>query len=162
MGMRVIATEMHPDQDFVSRNHIELVDFDQLLAESDYLSLHCPHNAQTERMFNRNIFAKMKKGSALINTARGRIVAESDLAEALQSGHLGGAGLDVFEVEPAKADNPLFRFPNVVLSPHLGGGDQMSQDNMAIEAAQCIAKLYLGQWPDGAVVNPQLQANWSW
>jgi len=162
MGMKVIATETYPDLDFARKHGIELVDFDALLARSDYLSIHCPHNAQTDRMFNRDVFRKMKPGSVLINTARGRLVVEADLLEALQSGHLGGAGLDVFEVEPASADNPLFKLDNVVVSPHLGGGDKLSQENMAIEAADCIAKLYRGEWPVGAVVNDQLRTGWKW
>ncbi len=141
---------------------VELVDFDTLLARSDYLSIHCPHNAQTDRMFNRDIFARMKRGSVLINTSRGRLVVEADLLEALQSQHLAGAGLDVFEKEPAAADNPLFALKNVVVSPHLGGADRLSQDNMAIEAAECIIKLYRGEWPAGAVVNDSLHGEWKW
>jgi phosphoglycerate dehydrogenase-like enzyme len=113
-------------------------------------------------MFNRRVFAKMKRGSVLINTARGRLVVEADLLAALQEGHLGGAGLDVFEKEPAAAGNPLFALKNVVLSPHLAGADKLSQENMAIEAAECIVKLSRGQWPTGAVVNDELRAGWKW
>lgn len=162
MGMTVIACETYPDLAFAKQHGIELVDFDALLARSDYLSLHCPHNAQTDRMFNRDVFARMKRGSVLINTSRGRLVAEADLLVALQNGQLGGAGLDVFENEPATADNPLFALKNVVVSPHLGGADQLSQDNMAIEAADCIVKLYRGEWPVGAVVNDELHTGWTW
>lgn len=162
MGMTVIATETYPDLDFARQYGVELVDFDTLLARSDYLSLHCPHNAQTDRMFNRDVFSRMKRGSVLINTARGRIVVEADLLAALEQGHLAGAGLDVYENEPASADNPLFALKNVVVSPHLAGADRLSQENMAIEAAQCIAKLYRGDWPAGAVVNDELRAGWKW
>jgi phosphoglycerate dehydrogenase-like enzyme len=162
MGMTVLACEMYPDLAFAKQHGVELVDFDALLARSDYLSLHCPHNAQTDRMFNRDVFSRMKRGSVLINTSRGRLVAEADLLAALQQGHLSGAGLDVFEDEPATADNPLFALKNVVVSPHLGGADKLSQDNMAIEAAQCIVKLYRGEWPAGAVVNDELRTGWKW
>jgi D-3-phosphoglycerate dehydrogenase / 2-oxoglutarate reductase len=162
MGMTVMATETYPDLAFVRQHGVELVDFDALLACSDYLSLHCPHNAQTDRMFNRDVFARMKRGSVLINTSRGRLIVEADLLAALQQGHLGGAGLDVFETEPATADNPLFALKNVVVSPHLGGADKLSQDNMAIEAAECIVKLYRGEWPVGAVVNDALRGEWTW
>src|SRR5207244_3032726 len=141
---------------------VELVDFETLLARSDYLTLHCPHNAQTDRMFNRDVFARMKRGSVLINTARGRLVVEADLLAALEQGHLGGAGLDVFENEPAKADNPLFALKKVVVSPHLGGADKLSQDNMALEAAECIVQLRRGEWPVAAVVNDELRADWKW
>jgi D-3-phosphoglycerate dehydrogenase/(S)-sulfolactate dehydrogenase len=162
MGMTVIATETYPDLEFARMQGVELVDFETLLARSDYLSIHCPHNAQTDCMFNRDVFARMNRGSVLINTSRGRLVVEADLLEALQSGHLAGAGLDVFEKEPAAADNPLFALKNVVVSPHLGGADRLSQDNMAIEAAECIIKLYRGEWPAGAVVNDSLHADWKW
>jgi D-3-phosphoglycerate dehydrogenase len=162
MGMTVIATETFPDMAFVKQHGIELVSFDALLARSDYLSLHCPHNAQTNQMMNRDVFSRMKRGSVLINTSRGGLVVEADLLAALQQGHLGAAGLDVFQTEPAKADNPLFALKNVVVSPHLGGGDKLSQENMAIEAADCIAKLYRGEWPAGAVVNDELRAEWKW
>lgn len=162
MGMKVIAAEMYPDLDFARRHGIEIVPLNELLARSDYVSLHCPHNAETNGMCNREFFQKMKAGSVLINTSRGRLVVEADLLVALKSGHLAGAGLDVFEEEPAAATNPLFALPNVILSPHLGGGDRLSQDNMAIEAAECIAKLYKGEWPTGAVVNDELRAGWKW
>ena len=162
MGMNVIATESFPDLAFAKQHGVELVDFNTLIARSDYLSIHCPHNDQTDRMFNRDVFSKMKKGSVLINTSRGKLVVEADLLDSLKQGHLGGAGLDVFENEPAKSDNPLFALKNVVVSPHLGGADKLSQDNMAIEAASCIAKLYKGEWPAGAVVNDQLRNGWKW
>lgn len=162
LGMNVIATESYPDLAFAKQHGIELVPFDELLARSDYLSLHCPHNAQTNAMFNKDVFARMKKGSVLINTARGKIVVEADLLDALKRGHLGGAGLDVFEVEPAKADNPLFALENVVVSPHIGGGDKLSQENMAIEAADNVIRMHCGEWPAGAVVNDELRTGWKW
>lgn len=162
MGMRVLATEVAPDQEFVKRHGIEIVDFDTLLANSDYLSINCPLSAQTTGLFNRDVFARMKKGSVLINTARGGIVVERDLIDALRSGHLGGAGLDVFEQEPTAPDNPLFQFDNVVVMPHLAGSDTLSQEDMAIEAANCIIKLNRGEWPIGCVVNDQLREGWKW
>lgn len=161
-GMHVLAAESHPDMAFAKHHGIELVNLDTLLSRSDYVSIHCPHNTQTEHMFNRKAFEKMKKGSVLINTARGKLVNEVDLLAALKDGHLSAAGLDVFESEPARAENPLFELKNVVVSPHLGGGDRLSQENMAVEAATCIAKLYRGEWPTGAVVNEQLRDTWKW
>jgi D-3-phosphoglycerate dehydrogenase len=104
----------------------------------------------------------MKSGSVLLNTARGGLVVEADLIDALKSGHLAAAGLDVFEQEPTSPDNPLFQLDNVVVSPHRGGTDRLSQENMAIEAADCIAKLSRNQWPEGAVVNHELRSTWKW
>ena len=162
MGLKVIAHEKAPNLEFVRALKLELVDFDELLARSDFLSLHCPLDAETEGLFNRQTFARMKRGAILLNTARGKLVVESDLVEALRSGHLRGAGLDVFEVEPPDPKNPLFQMDNVVCSPHLAGTDEMSLESMGVEAANYIVKLYRGEWPDGAVVNKELRSGWTW
>jgi phosphoglycerate dehydrogenase-like enzyme len=162
LRMNVIATEKYPPEDFVREHGIELVEFDDLLARSDYLSIHCPLNEETRGLFNRDVFAKMKRGSVLINTARGLLVNEADLLEALRSGQLRAAGLDVFEQEPPSTGNPLFQLDNVVCSPHLAGNDEESMVAMGCEAADCILKLYRGEWPTGAVVNDELADGWSW
>ena len=162
MGMKVIACETFPNQEFVRSNRIELVDLDTLLARSDYLSLHCPLNDQTRGLVNAAFLAKMKLGSTLVNTARGGLVVEKDLVAALTSGHLRGAALDVFEEEPPPADNPLFALDNVVVTPHLAGTDISSLENMGIECAENIVSLYKGIWPEGAVVNNELRETWKW
>ena len=162
VGMSVIATEMYPDLVFVRAHNIELVDLDTLLARSDYITLHCPLNEETFHLFDRNAFEKMKRGSVLINTARGPLVVESDLYEALDSGQLGAAGLDVFEQEPPDPENPLFMLSNVIVSPHAAGADDDSVEGMATESAENIIQLYRGQWPEGAVVNDELKSRWMW
>lgn len=162
LGMKVIAHEVYPNETFVRQQEIELVPLDELLARSDYLSLHCPASVETCGIINRETLSKMKPGSTLINTARGRLVVEADLYEALTSGHLRCACLDVFEQEPPRADNPLFALPNVVLAPHLGGMDKLSLENMGIESAENIVNLHLGRWPLGAVVNAELEGMWKW
>jgi len=162
MGMPVIATEQLPDHDFVLRHGVQLVDFDELLARSDFLSIHCPLNESTRGMFDADVFRRMKRGAVFINTARGRLVVEQDLIAALHSRHLAGAGLDVFEQEPPSADNPLFRMDQVVVCPHIAGADDRSMEAMGVEAAECIIELSLGHWPDGAVVNAELRDTWRW
>jgi phosphoglycerate dehydrogenase-like enzyme len=162
LGMKVIAHDAYPNETFVRQQEIEMVSLDELLARSDYLSLHCPAAADTCGIINRHTLAKMKPGSTLINTARGKLVVEADLFEALTSGHLRFACLDVFEQEPTRADNPLFALPNVVLAPHLGGLDKLSIENMGIESAENIVNLHLGRWPLGAVVNSELETKWKW
>ena len=162
LGMRVIVHEPVPNQEFVRQQALELVDFETLLAQSDFLSVHCPLTPHTTGLFNKRVFARMKAGSVLINTARGKLVVEADLIAALKSGQLAGAGLDVFEEEPPAADSPLFCLDQVVLSPHLGGADWLSSENMGIEAANCIISLFRGEWPAGKVVNAELQSNWKW
>jgi phosphoglycerate dehydrogenase-like enzyme len=160
--MSVIAAEVAPDKDFLQQHAVELVEFDTLLNRSDYVSLHCPLNEHTQGLFDEAAFAKMKPGSVLINTARGKLVVEADLCRALESGHLKGAGMDVFEQEPPDIDNPLLKMDNVVLSPHMAGADEESSAAMAMEAAQCIVKLYRGEWPHESAVNSSLQDTWKW
>lgn len=160
--MRVIACDQYADPDVVGRLGIELVDFPTLLAQSDYVSLHAPLNESTRHLINRDTISQMKRGAFLVNTARGGLVNEADLLPALQSGHLAGAGLDVFEQEPTPVSNPLLKLPNVTLSPHLAGGDYQSNEDMGTESARNIIALYQGGWPEGAVVNSELRETFRW
>ncbi len=162
LGMTVIAMEKYPDIAFVEQHGIRLVDFDALLTESDVITVHCPLTDETRGIFNKAAFARMKPGSIFLNTARGHVAVESALIEALQSGHLLGAGLDVFEQEPPASDNPLLAMDNVVVAPHIAGADELSLEKMGVEAAECIVKLSRNEWPNGAVVNDQLRETWKW
>jgi len=162
LGMRVIATEMFPDEEFVANHRIELVDLDTLLGQSDYVSLHCPLNDQTRGMIDYAKLRQMKSSSALINTARGDLVIEDDLTRALGDGTLRAAGLDAFQREPLPCDHPLLQMDNVVLSPHIGGSDTLSREQMGVEAAECIVKLKRGEWPEGAALNDELRDQWRW
>jgi phosphoglycerate dehydrogenase-like enzyme len=117
---------------------------------------------ETQGLINGDRLARMRPGSLLINTARGGLVVESDLAESLRSGYLAGAGLDVLNNEPPELGNPLVQLPNVVLSPHMGGVDVKSMADMAELAARCIVSLHEGKWPAGCVVNNELEAGWTW
>jgi D-3-phosphoglycerate dehydrogenase len=111
-------------------------DFDRLLGRVDVLSLHCPLTEQTLGLLGRRELALMKPGALLVNTARGPIVNEAALIEALRSGHLGGAGLDTFEAEPIAADNPLLTLDNVILTPHVAGVTR----NAALQVATMTAR----------------------
>ncbi|MAR11604.1 MAG: lactate dehydrogenase [Blastopirellula sp.] len=162
MGMQVIATDAYADPTFVAQHGIEVVPFDDLLGRSDFVSVHCPHTPETDQLFDREAFAKMKSGSMFINTARGKLVNEDALYEALTSGHLRGAGLDVFEQEPPNPDNPLLTLDSVVVSPHKAGTDEQSAFAMIAEAADCIVKLSRNEWPENAVVNDGLRHSWDW
>lgn len=95
------------------------VDFDTLLRESDVVTVHCPLNADSEDMFNKETFARMKRGALFVNTARGGVVVEQDLFDALQSGHLGGACIDVLRVEPMEEDCVLMKAKNCIITPHV-------------------------------------------
>jgi phosphoglycerate dehydrogenase-like enzyme len=162
MGMKVIAYETYPNREFLDKHAVELLELDTLLTQSDFVSVHCPANNETKGMFNQDLFAKMKKGAFFINTARGALVVEEHLIAALESGHLGGAGLDVFEEEPTSSENPLLKFDNVSLTPHVGGEDTLASEMMACEAAENILKLHRGEWPAGTALNNELRDGWKW
>ena len=162
MRMRVIATELYPDREFVAEHGIELVDLDTLLGSSDYVSLHCPLNDETRGFINKTTLESMNPNGVLINTARGGLVVERDLTDALRSGQIRAAGLDVFEEEPTDPNNPLYELNNVIVSAHVAGNDELSLVEMGLEAAQNIVDLYDGKWPGGSVVNRDLEGRWSW
>jgi D-3-phosphoglycerate dehydrogenase / 2-oxoglutarate reductase len=151
------------DREFAAKHGVELCSFEELLARSDIVSLHLPANAETRDLINRRTLGLVRRGAVLINTSRGGLVDEDALVEALQSGQLGGAGLDVFKVEPLPASSPLTKLDNVVMAPHMGGLDEESAEAMACLAAECLAKLSGGHWPDGCVVNEQqIRNGWKW
>lgn len=159
-GMRVVAYDPVADSDFEARHGVVRCSFDELLAESDVVSLHMPLTPETRGLINRRTLAMMRPGSYLINTSRGGLVVEADLAESLASGHLAGAGLDVLNAEPPEPGNPLLALPSVVLSPHMGGIDTKSMADMAELAAKCVIMLSQGDWPAGCVVNAELADGW--
>jgi len=161
-GMRLLAYEPIPDMEFVGRHGVTLVPFDRLLAEADFLTLHLPLMPSSKYLINKRTLALMKPEAFLINTARGGLICEADLVEALRSKRLAGAALDVFEQEPPGKDNPLFRFDNVVLTPHTAGVDLKSVDDMALSAARAIAALKRGEWPAEQIVNPEVRAKFRW
>ncbi len=115
-GMTVLGTRRSKTDG--EENGIFYVTPEELLAKSDYLSLHCPLTPETRAMVNRDFIAKMKPGAVLINTSRGAVLNEADVAEALAEGKLGGAGLDVLAIEPADPKNPLLTAPNCRITPH--------------------------------------------
>lgn len=113
--MRVIAYNRSGKQ----ADGVEFVSFDSLLEQSDIVSVHCPLNSGSEDMFNKNAFAKMKKGALFVNTARGGVMVEQDLFDALQSEHLGGAAIDTLRVEPMEEDCILMGAKNCIMTPHI-------------------------------------------
>ncbi|MEW4486992.1 phosphoglycerate dehydrogenase [Thalassoglobus sp. JC818] len=162
LGLRVVAHEPFPNKEFVEKWKIETLELDDLLGQSDYVSLHNPMTPQSLKMMNRDTFAKMKKGSVFINTARGALVDESALIEALQSGHLRAAGLDVFDVEPLPTSSPLISMSNVLLSGHVAGLDVESQFDTLTMAAETILSLKDGGWPTECIQNLKGMSDWKW
>lgn len=162
LQMKVIACAPRPDLDFVQRHGIGLRTFEALLGEADVVSLHMPSLPETANLIDARALALMKPGAILINMSRGATVDEAALVEALRTGHLFGAGLDVFKQEPLPTSSPLTQLDNVVLTPHCGGLDADSEVAMTSIAAQCIVDLHQGRWPDRCVVNPTLRDGWRW
>ena len=163
LGMKVVALEPYPDQAFVRQWNVELVDLDTALARSDFVSLHLPMSRENHHLMNRERLAKMKKGAMLINTARGPLVKETDLIEALKSRHIAAAGLDVFEIEPLPLDSPLLALDNVLLSGHVAGLDDDSAHDTSKMCAEIIVGLQQGRWPEGCVQNLKAgHAGWKW
>jgi phosphoglycerate dehydrogenase-like enzyme len=163
LGMKVVAVEPFPNRELVKQWNIELVDLDAALARSDFVSLHLPMTRENHHVMNRQSFAKMKRGVMLINTARGPLINEADLCEALKSGQVAAAGLDVFEVEPLPLDSPLLALDNVLVSGHVAGLDDDSAFDTSKMCAEIIVGLSRGRWPEGCVQNLTAgHDGWKW
>ena len=146
LGMNVIGFDPHPPKELPAG--VKLVSLDDVITKSDFVTLHVPLTDGTKNLFNADTFAKMKKGSFLINCARGGIVDEGAVLAALESGQLAGAALDVFGKEPP-VPAPLFNHDNVIFSPHLGASTKEAQEKVAIE----LAEVFIGFLKDGVVKN---------
>ena len=148
LKMKVLAFDPFLTQEKASELGVEKVNLDYLLSNSDIISLHTPLTEDTKNIISSKAISKMKKGSRIINCARGGLVDEVACRAALETGHLAGAAFDVFTEEPAK-ENILFDAPNFVATPHLGAATIEAQENVAIQIAQQMSD-YLNT---GAVVN---------
>ncbi len=162
LGLKLLTFDPYASKEFCEQWDIEQVSLDDLLGRSDYVTLHCPATKETKHLINATSLAKMKSGSVLINTARGALVDETALVAALKSGHIRGAGLDVFEVEPLPADSPLLKLENVLLSGHIAGLDIESHHDTFKMSAESILSLYTGGWPPDCVRNLVGVKGWKW
>ena len=149
-GMRLIAFDPFVSAEMGRKMNIELVDFDTLLAQSDFITLHVAKTPETIGLFNAETLAKTKPGVRIINVARGGIIVESDLADAIRSGHVGGAALDVFDKEPT-TESPLFELPQVVVTPHLGASTHEAQDKAGDTIAEMVGLALAGEFVPFAV-----------
>ncbi len=154
MEMRTIAFDPFVSEERARSVGVELFEFRDLLAQTDVVTLHSSAAPDAAPLLGASELAAMKPGALLVNTARGRLVDESALAEALDSGRLGGAALDVFAQEPAH-DNPLVKHPRVLATPHLGASTQEAQERVAVDIATETLKVLRGQ-PSQAAVNAPL------
>ena len=154
-GMRVLAYDPYLDQAVIQERGAQGATLDELLRASDIVSLHCPRTQETRNMFDARAYGRMKPGAIFVSTARGGIHNEKDLYDALASGHLGGAGLDVWDVEPPPADHPLLGLPNVVPTYHTAGVSHEGRRNVATIAARQILAICAGE-PAPRIINPQV------
>lgn len=153
--MTVLATDPYVDAATISEHGARKVEFDELLAELDFVSLHCPRDPSTLKMMNAETYAKMKKGAAFITTCRGGIHDEMALNDALRSGHLAAAGLDVWDPEPPALDHPLLALPNVVSTFHTAGVTHEARGQMARFASDQAIDVLHGRYPP-RIVNPEV------
>lgn len=154
-GMKVLGFDPFLTTARAAQLDIEATTVDEILKRSDFITLHVPMTKDTRHMINTEAIAKMRAGACIINCSRGGIVDETALYEALKSGHLGGAGLDVYEAEPPR-DSPLRELSNVVLTPHLGASTEEAQVEVALDVARQIVDVFGGRPPQSAVNLPPL------
>ncbi|MDA0720607.1 MAG: phosphoglycerate dehydrogenase [Proteobacteria bacterium] len=148
LRMKVVAYDPFLSEDRATELGVEKVELDDLLARADFITMHVPLTEQTKNILSRDNIAKLKQGVRIVNCARGGLVDEEALADALKAGHVAGAAFDVFAVEPA-TNSPLFNLPNVVVTPHLGAATTEAQENVALQVAEQMSDYLL----TGAVSN---------
>jgi D-3-phosphoglycerate dehydrogenase len=157
-GMRVLAYDPYLALSRAKALQVELVEVDELYARSDFITVHMPMTEETKGMVDAAAFAKMKKGVRVLNCARGGIIKETDLVDALKGGKVAGAALDVYEVEPPPAQFALRDLPQVIMTPHLGASTEEAQENVGIEVAEAITDYLLHGTVRNAVNLPNLDA----
>ncbi len=156
-GMELLAYDAYLAPDEIERRGAKATGFNDLLTRSDIVSLHVPLSPETRHLIGTRELQLMKRGAILINTARGALIDEKALYDALKTSALAGAGLDVFEPEPPEPGSPLFQLDNVVLSPHMAGATHGAMRNMAIIVATEVVKVLKGERPS-CVFNPEVLA----
>ena len=162
LGLSVLAFDPFPNREFAEQWQVEFTSLDDLLSRSDFVSLHLPIDQSSRHLINADSLQRMKHGAILINTARGPLIDEVALCDALKSGHLRAAGLDVFEKEPLTLESPLLKLENVLTCGHLGGLDHESQQGTLVMAAQVIIGLKEGRWPTECIRNLPGVRDWRW
>ncbi|ATU90510.1 phosphoglycerate dehydrogenase [Phyllobacterium zundukense] len=157
LKMHVIAFDPFLSEGRAEELGVEKVELDELLTRADFISLHTPMTDKTRGIINAEAIAKMKDGVRIINCARGGLIVEKDLVAALKSGKVAGAGIDVFEVEPA-TENELFQLANVVCTPHLGASTSEAQENVALQVAEQMSDYLIKGAVSNAINMPSITA----
>jgi D-3-phosphoglycerate dehydrogenase len=157
LKMKVIAYDPFLSEERAEQLGVEKVELDEVFARADFITLHVPLTDKTRHVVDADAISKMKDGVRIINCARGGLVVEEALAEALKSGKVAGAAFDVFEVEPAES-SPLFNLPNVVVTPHLGAATSEAQENVAIQVAEQMSDYLIKGAVSNAINMPSITA----
>lgn len=158
LGLRVIAYDPYVDPAVFAAERVERVSFEDCLSLAAFLSIHLPLTDETRGMVDRAALARMRPGAILVNTSRGGVIDEPALVDALRSGHLAGAGLDVFAHEPLATDHPLLALPNVTVSGHIGFYSEESIQQMQRDAAEQVVQALQGSVPEFLVNREALHA----
>jgi D-3-phosphoglycerate dehydrogenase len=153
-GLGIIACDPYVGEPVFADSGVKKTDLETVLRSADIISIHCPLSSETTHLINGESIAKMKPSVILVNTSRGPVIKEPDLIEALQSGRILGAGLDVFEQEPLPPDSPLRSLPNVILTSHAASVSTRAIETLQIKAAEAAKDFLMGKRPPGALVWP--------
>jgi D-3-phosphoglycerate dehydrogenase / 2-oxoglutarate reductase len=152
-GMTLVAYDPYVDAETMARSGVQKVGMDDLLQRADFVSVHSPLNAETHHLLSHREFGLMKEGVFVVNTSRGPLIDQAALVEALRSGKVWGAGLDVMETEPLPLDSPLRTFDNVTFTPHVSANSEESRADLYRAACEIAIDACHGRWPQ-SVVNP--------
>jgi D-3-phosphoglycerate dehydrogenase len=166
VAKRMHALEMHvlvydpyvPAQTIKAAGYEPVGDLDGAVAQADFITVHCPRNPETINLFDAARLARMKPTAFIVNTARGGIINEAALHDALVAKKIAGAGIDVFEREPLGAEHPFYKLPNIILAPHVAGVSKESIDRMAVATARNVLSVLDGQPAKENAVNPEVFA----
>lgn len=151
--MQVLAVSPRPDEEFARQHGVRHVSFDEALEQADFLSLHAPLTPETENLLDARALARMKRGAYVINTSRGGLIDEQALADAVRSGHIAGAAVDVLRQQGAGSTSPLIGVPGIIVTPHMATFTREATERVAMSVAQSVIRALRGEKPE-FVVNP--------
>jgi D-3-phosphoglycerate dehydrogenase len=160
--MNLLAYDPFAPHEFAEQWRVQMTSLEDLFRQSDYITLHLPMGPDVKHLINAKTIALMKPDAVIVNTARGLLINEADLYDALRNGKLRAAALDVFETEPLSTDSPLLTLDNVLLSGHVAGLDHESQFDTLTMAADTILQLQRGGWPQERIRNLAGVKDWKW
>jgi phosphoglycerate dehydrogenase-like enzyme len=151
--MEVLVVTPHPDESFARDHGVRYVSFDEAIARADFISLHAPLRPETENLIDAQALSRMKRGAYLINTSRGGLIDEEALAQAVKSGHLAGAAVDVLRAQGANSPSPLIGVPGIIVTPHMATFTREAIERVAMSVAHSVVAALRGERPEH-VVNP--------